>query len=217
MCRETNLKMNPGTEIPLDQPDAQVYYYLSRADGNRAEKTTWAGSLRQTNSSETDRDSTNSSDAGDPSWKESFCFCCPTCLLPPISLSLLGGSCLGGCHSLGTRKRKESRRSEGPRRGGRGLGRGESTEVRDPGAYRVCHPQCSQILLEAEDAKRVSQAPFLSEKDCTTSSGWMISGSIFLNCLQKKKKKKGQESGLWKQVALWAQFIIEKPLIPDTS
>lgn len=27
--RETNLKMNPGTEIPLDQPDSQVYYLWS--------------------------------------------------------------------------------------------------------------------------------------------------------------------------------------------
>ena len=31
--------------------------------------------------------------------------------------------------------------------------------------------KCSQILLEAEDAKRVSQVTFLSEKDCTTLSG----------------------------------------------
>lgn len=37
--RETNLKMNPGTEIPLDKPDSQVYYYLSRADGSRCSGT----------------------------------------------------------------------------------------------------------------------------------------------------------------------------------
>lgn len=32
--RETNLKMNPGTEIPLDKLDSQVYY-LSGADSRR--------------------------------------------------------------------------------------------------------------------------------------------------------------------------------------
>lgn len=37
--RETNLKMNPGTEIPLDKPDSQVYYYLSRADSSRCSGT----------------------------------------------------------------------------------------------------------------------------------------------------------------------------------
>lgn len=55
--------------------------------------------------------------------------------------------------------------------------------------------KCSQILLEAEDAKRVSQVTFLSEKDCTTLSGWMISGFIFKNCLQRKKKRGVKNQG----------------------
>lgn len=42
----------------------------------------------------------------------------------------------------------------------------------------------------------------------------MIPGSIFKKLLPEKN---GQESGLWKQVVLWAQFLIEKPLIPATS
>lgn len=74
---------------------------------------------------------------------------------------------------------------------------GELPELRDPGTYQAWHLRCSQILLEAEDAKRVSQAPFLSEKDCTMLSGWMISGFIFKNCLQREKigvKNQGYES-----------------------
>ena len=70
-----------------------------------------------------------------------------------------------------------------------GIWLGEFPELRDPGTYRAWHLRRSQILLEAEDAKRVSQAPFLSEKDCTTLSGWMISDFIFKNCLQRGKKK----------------------------
>lgn len=37
--RETNLKMNPGTEIPLDKPESQVYYYLLRADSSHCSGT----------------------------------------------------------------------------------------------------------------------------------------------------------------------------------
>lgn len=136
----------------------------------------------------------------------------PACFLLSVNC-LLGGSHPGGWPSLGARKRKNRSEGLGWRcREGAGL---EFPELREPATYRAWHLRCSQILPEAEDAKRVSQDPFLSEKDCTTLSGWMIPGFIFKNCLQRKKR--GQESGLWKQVVLWAQFIIEKPRIPDTS
>ena len=36
---EINLKTNPGTEIPLDKSDSQVYYYLSRADSSHCSGT----------------------------------------------------------------------------------------------------------------------------------------------------------------------------------
>lgn len=71
---------------------------------------------------------------------------------------------------------------------------GEFPELRDPGTYRVWHLRRSQILLEAEDAKRVSQATFLSEKDCTTLSGWIISIS-FLKTASRGEKKGVKNQG----------------------
>lgn len=62
-------------------------------------------------------------------------------------------------------------KSEGPWKGcvGRdwssriGLGWGVSTEVGGPGTCSVCLLRHTQILLEAEGLKKISQAPFLSD------------------------------------------------------
>lgn len=74
--------MNPGTEIPLDKPESQVYYYLLRADSSHCSGTqaeaTWAEPLRLA----AQQRQTNSSDAGDPRWKGEFL---PSCL--PVSSS----------------------------------------------------------------------------------------------------------------------------------
>lgn len=112
----------------------------------------------------------------------------------------------------GARKRKNRSEGLGWRQGGGSSG---VPRTKGPSHLSGMAPEMLSDSPEAEDAKRVSQDPFLSEKGLHHIIWLDDSLAGFLKTAQRKKR--GQEIRLWKQVVLWAQVIIEKPRIPDTS